>query len=182
MSYGDGAGLVRGSPPGKRGRRSSKEWCMRAAHVCVGRLMGSVVRRSGLIAFSPTARACPREGGGDRRAAGCRVGSEHWRGGCRPACAGDPRHQRDQFSHNPDPHPRSGGNWQRRGPWCAAACHGGGGRRERGLFGLGCRPRFGPVAAGSMCRTGNDRSTRKNRAAGSKPPRPASACLAGPRR
>ena len=27
-------------------------------------------------------------------------------------------------------HPRSGRNWQRRGPWCAAACHGGGGRRE----------------------------------------------------
>ena len=41
--------------------------------------------------------------------------------------------------------------------------------------------RFGPIAAGSMSRTGNDRSTRKKRAAGSKPPRPASACLAVPR-
>jgi hypothetical protein len=42
--------------------------------------------------------------------------------------------------------------------------------------------RFGRAAAGLVCRTGNDRSIRKNRAAGSKPPPPASACSRVPRR
>src|SRR5271167_78470 len=54
MSYGDGAGSVWGSSPRKRGRRSSKGWCVRAAHVCVVWLTGNGDRRSSSIAFSPT--------------------------------------------------------------------------------------------------------------------------------
>src|SRR5258706_416637 len=77
MSYGDGAGSVWGSSPRKRGRRSSKGWCVRAVHACAGRLMGSVVWRSSSIAFSPIPRACPREGGGERRAAARRMERGH---------------------------------------------------------------------------------------------------------
>ena len=42
--------------------------------------------------------------------------------------------------------------------------------------------RSGPAPAGLACRTANGRLIRKNRAAGSKPPTPASACLRMPRR